>query len=311
MTAQTFSVGTESGRPSMVFKPAPDGSRWAGLAVVAGILLLDLVLVTWLLRRPVSPFSFVLLLLVLLSAPLLIHLSYRTWGAFTLEYWLDRNAVRIRWADTCMVIPLTAIEQIVGDGELATPFSLRLWPAPFVRSLSTGRGASRALFASRPAASSLWLQTAEMFVVISPAEPETFLAALQDYNRLGPSHTLSLGSEYTSLCAVSVWEDGLSRWFLLAGGVGVLLLFATLFFAYPGLPDRLIFHYQAAGIPDSIRPKSALFLLPSIGLIAYLVNGLAGLWMACRRQRAGAYLLWGSTLLVQLLSLLALFSLIR
>lgn len=311
MTAQTFSAPAERNRSSMVFKPVPDRSRWEGLAVASWVLLIDLALVAWLLRRPVDGVSFLLLSVVLLSLPLLFHLLYRTWGAFTLEYWLDRNAVRIRWAAACVVVPLPAIEQIISEGAPPIRRGVRFWPAPFVRPLGSDDSASWELFASRPPGQCFWLQTAGALFAISPAQPEEFLAALQEYNRLGPSHTLSVSRERPHLCTVSLLEDGLSRWLLLAGMAGVLLLFATLFFPYPSLPERLIFHYSTAGLPDSIRPKSALFLLPAIGLAAYLVNSAAGLWMACRRQRTGAYLLWGSTLAVQLLSLFALFSLIR
>ncbi|HRJ41089.1 MAG: PH domain-containing protein [Caldilineaceae bacterium] len=311
MTAQTFSAPAEERPSSMVFRPAPDRSRWEGLAIASWVLIVDGALLLWLLRRPVNGVSFLLLSAVLLSLPLLLHLLYRTWGAFTLEYWLDRNAVRIRWAGECVVVPLPAIRQIISDGAPPVQRSLRFWPASFVRPLANTNGEQWALYASRPPGDSLWLETDDGFFAISPAQPDLFLAALQEHNRLGPSHRLKLGREQVSLRVLSGLEDRLGRWLLLAGLAGVLVLFGLLFVAYPALPDLLIFHYDANGLPDSIRPKNALFLLPSIGLAAFGVNSLAGLWMAYRRQPTGAYLLWGSTLAVQFLSLLALFSLIR
>lgn len=311
MTAQSFSVPAEAYRSSMVFKPAPDRSRWEGLAVTGWVLLIDLALVVWLLRRPVDGVSFLLLAAVLLSLPLLLHLLYRTWGAFTLEYWIDRNAVRIRWAAECVVVPLPEIVQVLRDGAPPVPRSARFWPAIFVRPLSSSSNERWSLYATRPPGESLWLETADALFAISPADPKAFLAALQAHNQLGPSHHLALGSERIGLPSVAPLEEPLGRRLLLAGLLGVLVLFGILFFAYPALPDLLIFHYDAAGVPDSIRPKSALFLLPSIGLIAFAVNSLAGLWLAYRRQATGASLLWGSTLAVQILSLLALFSLIR
>jgi hypothetical protein len=311
MTTQSFSAPVEQSRALMVFKPAPDPSRWEGLAAAGLVLLFDVALLIWLLRRPVDGGSFLLLCLLLLSLPLLLHLLYRTWAAFTLEYWIDRNALRIRWAAISLVVPLPAIEQIIRDGEVPIPRSLRFWPALFVRPLASVQGKSWELFASRPPGQCLWLQTADALCAISPADPEVFLAALQEYHRLGPSHRFSVSRERPRLCAAALLADGLSRGLLLMGLAGVLLLFASLFYTYSSLPDLLIFHYSAAGMPDSIRPKQSLFLLPAIGLTVYLVNGLAGLWMTCRQQPTGAYLLWGSTLSVQLLSLLALFSLIR
>ena len=147
--------------------------------------------------------------------------------------------------------------------------------------------------------------------MLSPADRDGFLAALQTHRQLGPSHPVVAGRERVAGGLALLLADRLSRGLLVAGLVGVLLLFALLFVAYPGLPERLIFHYDASGATDSIRSKRALLLLPGVGVIAYLVNGVAGLWLMLRRQPTGAYLLWGSTLGVQLLSLLALFSLIR
>ncbi|MFZ1753589.1 MAG: DUF1648 domain-containing protein [Caldilineaceae bacterium] len=311
MSVQTYSAPAEQSHSSMVFRPAPDSSRWTGLAVSVWILLVDLALAGWLTRRQADILSFVLLALILLSLPLLLHLFYRTWSAFTLEYWLDRDALRIRWAAQCVVIPLPAVELIVSEGEMALSPSPRTWPAPYIRQVVGQDGQSIDLLASRPPLASLWLQTADQFFAISPAQPTEFLAALQAYNRLGPSRTLAVERQQSGLCVYTVLQDSLSRWLLVAGFLGVLLLFAALFSTYPGLPERMIFHYDATGLPDSVRPKNALFLLPSIGLATWLVNSLAGLWMACRQQRSGAYLLWSSTLFVQLLSLLALFSLIR
>ena len=311
MTAQSFSAPVEQSHLSMVFKPAPHPSRWEGLAAAGGVLLLGVLLLIWLLRRPVDGGSFALLSLLLLSSFLLLHLLYRIWVAFSLEYWLDRDALRIRWATSALVVPLPAIEQLVRDGEVPVVRSWRFWPTPFVRPLTSAKGKSWELFASRPPGQCLWLQTADALFAISPADPAAFLAALQEYHQLGPSHRLSLRREHPRLCAAPLLADGLSRGLLLMGLAGVLLLFASLFFTYSSLPDLLVFHYSTAGIPDSIRPKQSLFLLPAIGLIVYLINGLAGLWMTCRQQPAGAYLLWSSTLSVQILSLLALFSLIR
>ncbi len=311
MTVQTFSAPAPERQASMVFRPAPDRSRWEGLAVASWVLIIDLALTFWLLRRPVDGVSFLLLSAVLLNLPLLLHLLYRIWGAFSLEYWVDRNAVRIRWAAECVVVPLPAIRQILSEGAPPVPRSARFWPAAFVRPLSSNNRERWDLYASRPPGESLWLETDDALFAISPAQPDAFLAALQEHHQLGPSHSLALGSERTGLHVIAFLEDRLGRRLLLAGLLGALALFGVLFFAYPGLPELLIFHYDAAGLPDSIRPKSALFLLPAIGLAAFLANSLAGLWMVYRRQPTGAYLLWGSTLAVQLLSLLALFSLIR
>jgi hypothetical protein len=62
-------------------------------------------------------------------------------------------------------------------------------------------------------------------------------------------------------------------------------------------------------LPDVVREKTALFLLPAIGLMTWLINGVWGLWMAFQQQRTGAYMLWGGALIVQFCSYMALTSL--
>ena len=78
---------------------------------------------------------------------------------------------------------------------------------------------------------------------------------------------------------------------------------------FPDLPDVMAFHYNSDGLPDVVREKAFLFLLPAIGFLAWLTNGLWGIWMAVHDQRTGAYMLWGGAVIVQVCSLLALNSL--
>ena len=65
------------------------------------------------------------------------------------------------------------------------------------------------------------------------------------------------------------------------------------------------------GIPDRIDVKSGLFALPLIGMIVWLVNLVAGIWLYRRYQLGAAYLLWGGAVIVQAIAALALLSLIR
>lgn len=308
---QSYSLAGDSPANASVFKPTPPGSRWQGLAAVILSALIELALLGWLLRRPIDSWSFLFLLLVLLILPVLLHLAHRTWRLFSLEYWVDRNAIRIRCGAETVVIPLDTIEQIVGEASVSLNSSLRYWPGPFIRPLPSQGDGSAEMFATAPSEDSLWLLTEQADYMLSPADRDGFLAALQAHCNLGPSHPLVPGRERVADGLGLLLADRLSRGLLVAGLVGALLLVGLLFVAYPGLPERLIFHYDASGAPDSIRSKSALLLLPGIGVTAYLFNGVAGLWLMLRRQPTGAYLLWGSTLGVQLLSLLALFSLIR
>ena len=294
----------------MVYTPPSDGSRWQGLAALCWLLLTDAVLLLWLGLKPVGWSSFLLLLILLATLPVLVHLTMRTWGAFNLEYWLDRNALRIRWAGTCQVIPLHCIRRIIeGVDEMTVRPSIMDWPSPFVRIVEGGGGRRLVRLASVPLDQCLLIETDDGIFAISPADPIGFLEELQALNRLGLSRTLSLVREQPTNYYALATESRAGRWLLLAGLIGCLALFGYLMIRFPDLPEALVFHYNRQGVPDSIRPKNSLFLLPAIGLLTYLTNTLAGLWMRMQGQLSGAYLFWTGSLLVQALSLLALFSL--
>jgi hypothetical protein len=280
------------------------------LAALCWLLLTDAILLAWLVFMPVGWSSFLLLLIFVATLPVLVHLTRRTWGAFNLEYWLDRNALRVRWAGTCQVIPLHCILRIIeGVDERAVRPSFLDWPSPYVRIVEGGQGQRLVRLASVPLDQCLLIETDDGIFAISPADPISFLEELQALNRLGLSRTLPLVREQPTNYYALATESPAGRWLLLAGLVGCLALFGYLMIRFPNLPESLVFHYNRQGVPDSIRPKNSLFLLPAVGLLTYLTNTLAGLWMRMQGQPSGAYLFWTGSLLVQALSLLALFSL--
>lgn len=306
-------VGREAGGVElarMVYAPPSDRTRWQGLAALCWLLLTDAILLLWLTFKPITWSSFLLLLALFATLPILVHLTMRTWGAFNLEYWLDRNALRVRWAGTCQIIPLHRIQRIIeGVDEFSLRPSLLAWPAPFVRIVEGGQGRRLVRMASLPLNQCLLIETDSGIFAISPADPVGFLEELQALNRLGQSRRLALRREQPTNYYSLATESAVGRWLLLAGVVGCLVLFGYLMIRFPQLPDMLVFHYNRQGAPDSIRPKSALFLLPVIGLLTYLTNTVAGLRMRLGNQPSGAYLFWAGSLLVQALSFMALFSL--
>jgi hypothetical protein len=278
--------------------------------LIHGLLLI------WMARRPVDWIKFALVVLLVASVPVLFYVLQRVWATFSLEYWIDRNALSLVWAGRRELVPLPSIRRIIRGG--ATPLSdpsWHQWPAPFV---GVGRGLGLLnirMVASRPLNECLLLETDDLIYAVSPADPDGFLAALQERYRLGPVRVLSPGPE-SSQSPAGASAPGL---LLLGGGlVGAMILFGLLMVRYPDLPNALAFQYNIDGEPLVVREKTALFLLPLIGLLAWLVNGAWGLWMVYRAQVSqattpitGAYMLWGGAIVVQLCSLMALISLIN
>jgi len=88
-------------------------------------------------------------------------------------------------------------------------------------------------------------------------------------------------------------------------------MFAVLSFLFPYLSADLPLHFDVNGLPDRIASKSGLFGLPVIGLVTWLFNTVVGIWLYRRIQRGAAYLLWGGAMVVQGITGLALFNLMR
>lgn len=295
----------------MVFRPLTCRTRWEGVVVGMWLVLIDLLLLTWMWRRQVDAVKFLLLVAIVASIPLIIHIAHRTWAAFTLEYWVDRNSITVVWANTRQVIPLGRVQRIIRGGvENLSRTAWLYWPAPFLGSAGRALGLLNInMLSTRPMPECLLLQTDEAVFALSPENIEGFLASIQARHSLGP-----IAEVEPVVLRSSLWDrvfhgEASGAVLLGAGLFGVLALFGVLMWQFPDLPEVLAFHYNTDGLPDVVREKNALFLLPSIGLLAWMVNGVWGLWMSLHNQRTGAQLLWGGAVIVQIFSFLALYSL--
>lgn len=296
----------------MVFAAKSALARWEGVAVAAWIVLFDVLLVVWALRRPIDLLQFLLFLAMVLSIPVLIHLIYRTWAAFSLEYWVDRNAITLRWAHLQQVIPTQSVREIVNGTLLPVEerASLLRWPMPFLAIANQPAAHSVSLCATRPPAECIVLRTDAGDYALSPADADGFVEALQARYRMGATQIVTPTRVRRTWLANTLGDDPQGIGLLIAGLIGVLLLFAVLTISFPNLPDVLAVRYNSQGLPEEIREKSALFRLLVIGLLAWGVNAVGGIWFATQRQRMGAHMLWGGAIVVQVFLLLALVSLI-
>jgi hypothetical protein len=87
-------------------------------------------------------------------------------------------------------------------------------------------------------------------------------------------------------------------------------LFAFLLLVVNQLPPLVPLHFDAAGQPDRIEDKSAIFSLPQIGLLMIVLNFLLGSAFY-RREPLTAYLLCGIGIVAQFLFWFAAISIVR
>ena len=161
-----------------------------------------------------------------------------------------------------------------------------------------------------PPTEGVLFDTADGTYVLTPADPQAMIAVVQERYAMGPSQVLAPARVRAGRINRLLPSDRLGIWLLAGGMLGVLILFGVVMISFPNLPEVLTVRYNSAGLPEEIREKGALYRLPIIGLLAWGINGLAGLYLMARRQAVAAYMLWSGALVVQVVSLLALVSLI-
>ena len=99
---------------------------------------------------------------------------------------------------------------------------------------------------------------------------------------------------------IAVLSDPLTWTLAGAGALVFLALFGYLALTYARLPASLPIHFNALGQADRITDKAALFNLLKIDGGLLLGNILAGC-IIYYREKTAAYLLWGSSVVANLL----------
>lgn len=292
--------------------PARSPGTTAGYALAAGIILLDGGLLALLLSEPVTVFTFLWGSLLFLSLPALALIIYWTAALTRARYVVGDGALTISWGPLHHVIPLGEIESVssgAGGGSVAHFRGLR-WPG-----YQLGKGqmvnhprisGAVQLFASRPQAQHLLVQTGRGTYALTPADSERFRAALEALLAVGHDRREQAGEgpaprASSGWISWPIWGDATAQWILFLGLSLNALLFLTLTALYPQLAATLPLRIDAAGSIVRTGPAGRLFLLPLFGLFAWLFNSLLGWFFYGRRdEQVVAYLLWIGAAVVQI-----------
>jgi hypothetical protein len=290
----------------MIWKPERSLGVLVGIGFILLVLLADFFLFLRLVHLSINLTSFLLGLAILLSLPILAILGYWLYGLFNMSYYLDRNGLIINWAATKQIIPIGSIISVKKGEEIKGKARFRgmKWPGYWV-----GRGRVEGIgdvifYATKPFSKQILLVTPSISYSISPPNTDSFLEAFEVRRRLGPVKLLKLESIQAPFRSWPIWSD---KFALLLMGLGLIFnlsLFAYIFWLYPTLPWFLPFRFNAFGRVERMVIKSEIFRLPLGGLLVLFVNSAFSL-LIYRKERIGAYLLWGVAILVQALLCLA------
>lgn len=283
-----------------------------GLGIVAGIVILDVLLVIWITHRSVGLLTFVLGLIVALSLPALVLMAYWLYSLAGMQYTLERNGLIITCGAAKQIIPMDSIQQIIPGASRVLEgrmWGVR-WPGCW---LGHGHLAGLGLtlfYATTSLDEQLLVITPTLTYAISPDNQEAFVQDFETRRQLGPLKPWSQESQQARFASWPIWSDRMGHVIL---GLGLLLnasLFAYLCGRYPELPLMVPLHFDASGAVDRSGMRASLFVLPTIGLLVWTGNGTLGVLLRAR-EHVAAYLLWCGTLLVQILLIVAVLTLLR
>jgi len=273
-----------------------------GIGMMVAIVLIDVGLIWLAAIRPVRIGTFIIGLAVLFSLGLLGLIGYWVYGLARSGYFLDRNALVIHWGPTEQAIPTGQIERVLTGDEVEEhiQFYGGIWPGHCV-GYGEVPGVGPALFyATAPPRHQIYIVTPGLTYGISPADREGFLESLHKRLQMGPTQVVEQSSKRPGLLDWAIWRDLVGLALLVAGILAVLALTGLLCFQFPALPQLVPLHFDAAGRPDRLGIRGQIFMIPFIGLLTLLLNGVLG-GLAYRHERVASYLLWGGAVLIQVL----------
>jgi uncharacterized membrane protein len=108
-----------------------------------------------------------------------------------------------------------------------------------------------------------------------------------------------------------IWRDRVMQFSMGAAIVLNVALFAVVAAQFGRLPDEVPLHFDGPGQVDRFGSPAGLYVLPLIGLITWLTAALLGWFFhQVRDEKPVAYIVWGTTVAIQLATWLAIINLL-
>ncbi len=291
----------------MNFEPYPTRSAFVSLTITCLVAVLFVFLVKWLPQQNDLLSVFKILVALLLTLVLLGLAISWTVIALRLRYFLNRNGLVIHWGLAEQLIPLESIQKIIPGKDLP------VLPSGGINLAGLRLGSTEIpefgrlrFYTTTTLANSLLVVIPDQAFVVSPSRPDSFLKAWQVRQPLGPTQSWTAEARRRWPPSGSVLADPLLAWLLGLAFLACLALLGYLATILPELPPSLPIHFNAFGRADRIADKTALLTLPAAGGLVLLVNALLGS-IIYRWEKVTSYLLWGSTVVMEIFLWVALF----
>lgn len=216
----------------MAFRPIQTRERLIAWGVALVLLVLSFVQLVRLLRTPLGPATVIEAIFLAITLGLLAVLLYRLWVLHDLDYWVDRDAVRVLHAGDTVIIPLGDIQKVEYAPQWlgVKPRWLR-WPNQWIHPLRPNQDIGA--YATCPPAESLALSTTAGALVISPQDADGFRSALEARQKMGPARQLQPAVETSTFKQHWLLHDRPVQVLIGTGLLLWLILLAYLIWHYP------------------------------------------------------------------------------
>lgn len=285
----------------MFWKPARALGLVVGLVILLTIVGVQIFLVQSVLGQPPGLSAYLTALLLLCSVPLLVLCIHWYYGLLTLRYYMDRNALVILSGAERHIVPMGEIRRIAHGRDFKAGENIHGigWPGYLKGTATLGDLGRVMVHATEPLDRQLIVVTDRGCYGISPRDVERFLDEFESRRALGPLRRVEARVAYLPYATLPVWRDRALWGALLAAAVVNVILFGVVSGRYSALPERFPLPFGAQREALRIISRGDLYLLPGIGAIALLLNGVLAAAVH-GRERLGAYVLAASAALLQL-----------
>ncbi|NLG26458.1 MAG: hypothetical protein GX557_00990 [Chloroflexi bacterium] len=290
----------------MVWRPNKALGLSVGLVFILTIAGVDVYLVRTMLGQPFGLNLFLTALLMALSVPLCLLCCYYYLSLLALRYHLDRNGLVITSVGYRYSIPMRSIRELRRGAETVVAQGFRGigWPGYLTgRMQLAGLGPVR-IYSTQPLKDQVIVVTDLGSFGISPRRSAEFVADYERRRALGPMRELAPEALRLDLAGLPVWQDWAYWAVMVLAMLADVLLFGWLAARYGGLPESIPFHVVGSGEVTRIAAKSSLLMIPAVGTLSTIANGLLGFALH-RRQRLATFMLLFAIVLVHGVVILA------
>lgn len=190
--------------------------------------------------------------------------GYWTWGCSSLTYFVDRNALSIRWGSVRQVVPLANIQGLIKaeDDEVVNIEGINWTGHHIGRAHVDDLGEVLFYSTHRTMGEVIYVQTPDETYAISVPDHIFFAQTVQSNQSRGPLFEQRQSVHRWGIAAQSFWFDGTARLLSLGLVISFFVVLGYVLHIYPGLDQSVPLRFPSLGGFVRVSDKSEMLDIP-------------------------------------------------